>query len=142
MWACVVDGTEAHVRGAAGVYSLCCLSWPATLAVIAAPWLPRSEESEMDYWLGVLQAQIPTVMEKAIASENHTKGTHIVVACRVEVRLHSAHAVKEGTCSPPCVLTSLLYVCQSPRVAGHSPLQERQVQCITTRAPGLCTCLV
>ena len=28
----------------------------------------------MEYWLGVLQAQIPTVMEKAIASENHTKG--------------------------------------------------------------------
>jgi hypothetical protein len=30
----------------------------------------------MEYWLGVLQAQIPTVMEKAIASENHTKGAH------------------------------------------------------------------
>ena len=28
----------------------------------------------MEYWLGVLQAQIPTVMEKAIASESHTKG--------------------------------------------------------------------
>ena len=34
----------------------------------------------MEYWLGVLQAQIPTVMEKAIASENHTKGI-LVVAC-------------------------------------------------------------
>ena len=28
----------------------------------------------MEYWLGVLQAQIPTVMEKAVASEAHSKG--------------------------------------------------------------------
>ncbi len=43
--------------------------------LLTAHGAPRSEESEMEYWLGVLQAQIPTVMEKATASEDHSKGT-------------------------------------------------------------------
>ena len=58
-----------------------------------SPVAPRSEESEMEYWLGVLQAQIPTVMEKAIASENHAKGARqpdlVPELCRASIHINS-----------------------------------------------------
>lgn len=31
----------------------------------------------MDYWLGVLQEQIPTVVEKAVASESNSEGVYM-----------------------------------------------------------------
>lgn len=34
----------------------------------------QGDRTEMDYWLGVLGAQIPTVVEKAMASEGATSG--------------------------------------------------------------------
>ena len=49
----------------------------------------------MEYWLGVLQAQIPTVMEKATASEDHSKGT-LFAACRVNPHLRCTHSTTNG----------------------------------------------
>lgn len=40
---------------------------PNTLDIAADP-------AEMEYWLGVLQDQIPTVCEKAVASDGGSKG--------------------------------------------------------------------
>ncbi len=34
----------------------------------------NTDRSELEYWAGVLQDQIPTVVEKAITSEGSTKG--------------------------------------------------------------------
>jgi len=36
--------------------------------------LRQGDRGEMDYWLCVLSAQIPTVVEKAMASEGATSG--------------------------------------------------------------------
>ncbi len=47
----------------------------------------------MEYWLGVLQAQIPTVMEKAIASEDHSKGTPL--AAQINARQRCTHSTTE-----------------------------------------------
>jgi len=97
--------------------------------------LRQGDRGEMDYWLGVLSAQIPTVVEKAMASEGATSGADPSLALR-------AAMLWLGACIKIYVRAAAMHVAVLPVCVRREPgTRSQQAQTIRAAAPDLPTIL-